>query len=153
VERKQSEIETLDSRRMRYLELYLIGVSVFLVLSITRYFFRFGNLNARPIGIAVLAGLILSLGLMGFSTIQTAAFRREIKDDPALMDALNNELVQALERKSWKAAYFGAIGTTVFFAAVWFFYPVSDPVLVALTSIIAGAGAYHATFYVQYRSS
>jgi hypothetical protein len=149
----QSEIETLDSRRMRYLELYLIGVGIFLVLSVTRYFFRLGNLNARPIGIAVLVGLILSLGLIGFSTIQTAAFRRKIKGDPALMDALNNELVQALERKSWKAAYFGAIGAIVFFAVVWFLYPVSDPVLVALTSIIAGAGAYHAMFYVQYRSS
>jgi putative transcriptional regulator len=81
VEHKQSEIETLDSRRMRYLELYLIGVGIFLVLSVTRYFFRLGNLNARPIGIAVLVGLILSLGLIGFSTIQTAAFRRKIKGD------------------------------------------------------------------------
>jgi hypothetical protein len=153
MEYKQSEIEILDSKRMRSLELYIIGVGVFLVLSVTRYFFRLGHLNARPIGIAVLAGLILSLGLIGLSTIQMAAFRKRIKDEPALMDALNNELVQALECKSWKAAYFGAIGTTIFFAVVWFFYPVCDPILVALTSIIAGAGVYHATFYVQYRSS
>jgi hypothetical protein len=148
-----SEIEILDSKRMRYLELYIIGVGFFLALSVTRYFFRLGDLNREPIGIIVLAGLISSLGLISISTFRKTTFWRRVKENPLLMDALNNELIQALERKSWKAAYFGAIGTTSFFAVIWFFYPLSDPVLVALTSIIAGAGAYHATFYFLYRSS
>ena len=150
---KSSEIEILDAKRMRTLELYLIGVGVFVVLSIVRFFFRLGELNTQPKGIAVLVGLIVSLTLITWSTIRSANLKRAIKDDPLLTDALNNELIQALELKSWKAAYLGAVGVTVFFAVAGFFYPVSDPMLMALTSIIAGAGAYQATFYFLYRSS
>jgi hypothetical protein len=110
-------------------------------------------LNSQPIGIAVLIGLILSILLLALSVTGSALLEKTIKDDPLLREALHNELIQALEVQSWKAAYLGAVGTTIFFAVVWFFYPVSDPVLVALTAIIAGAGAYQATFYFKYRSS
>jgi hypothetical protein len=147
------DIEMLDRKRMRYLEWYLIGLGPFMILSVTRFFFRLGGLNSQPIGRAVFIGLILSLLLLALSVIGSAFLGRTIKNEPSLRDALYNELVQSLEVQSWKAAYFGAVGTTIFFAAVWFFYPISDPVLVALTSIIAGAGAYQATFYFKYRSS
>jgi len=148
-----SDVEILDRKRMHTLELYLIGVAVFIVLSVTRFFFRLGELNSQPIGIAVFTGLILSLALISVSTIQSETLKRRINQDPALREALNNEFVQALERHSWKAAYLGAVGTTIFFAVARFFYPVSDPVLTALTAIIAGAGAYQATFYFRYRAS
>jgi hypothetical protein len=147
------DIESLDKRRMRYLELYLIGFVPFIMLSVTRFFFRLGGLNSQPIGIAVLVGLILSVLLLALSVIGSALLERTIKDNPSLKEALHNELIQALEVQSWKAAYLGAVGATIFFAMVWFIYPVSDPVLVALTAIIAGAGAYQATFYFKYRSS
>jgi hypothetical protein len=149
----KSKIEFLDAKRMRYLELYILGVGVFVALSITRFFFRLGDLNSKPIGIAVLVGLILSLGLISLSTIQTSLFWKKVKQEPLLMGALNNELIQALALRSWKAAYLGAGGTALFFGVVSIFYPVSDPMLMALTSIIAGAGAYQATFYFLYRAS
>lgn len=150
---KGSEIEILDVKRMRHLELYIIGVVFFIALSITRYFFRLGGLNTKPIGIAVLIGMVLSLGAISLSTLQSARFWNRVKLDPSLVDALNNELIQALQLRSWKAAYLGAVGTTLFFALVGFFYPISDPMLMALTSIIAGAGAYQATFYFMYRAA
>ena len=150
---KGLEPEVLDAKRMRHLELYIISVGVFIALSITRYFFRLSGLNSQPIGVAVLAGLIISLGAISLSTLLSARFWNRVKQVPSLMDILNNELIQALQLKSWKAAYLGAVGTTLFFAVVTFFYPVSDPMLMALTSIIAGAGAYQATFYFLYRSS
>jgi hypothetical protein len=148
-----TEIELLDERRMRYLRWYLIGFLPFLILSVTRFFFRRGGLNSQPIGIAVLVGLLLSLMVIAISTVASAVLGLTIKDDPALKEALDNEYIRALEVKSWRAAYLGAVATTVFFAVAWFFYPVSDPVMVALTSIITGAGAYQATFYMNYRSS
>jgi hypothetical protein len=153
VDPKSSEIEILDAKRMRHLEIYILGVGVFIALSVTRYFFRLGGLNSQPIGVAVLVGLIISLGVISLSTVLSAHFWNRVKYDPTLMDALNNELIQVLQLKSWKAAYLGAVGTTLFFAVVTFFYPVSDPMLMALTSIIAGAGAYQATFYFLYRAS
>jgi hypothetical protein len=138
VDPKSSEIEILDAKRMRHLEIYILGVGVFIALSVTRYFFRLGGLNSQPIGVAVLVGLIISLGVISLSTILSAQFWNRVKYDPTMMDALNNELIQVLQLKSWKAAYLGAVGTTLFFAVVTFFYPVSDPMLMALTSIIAG---------------
>jgi hypothetical protein len=149
----KTEIERLDQERMRNLELYLFGVILALVLSITRYFFRLGGLNSQPIGRAVLIGLFFSVFILMLSTIKSARLRREIKSDPSVEAALSNELVRTLDVQSWKAAYFGAIGTTIFFAITWYFYPICDPVMVALTSIIAGIGAYQATFYLKYRSA
>ena len=147
-----SNIEYLDKKRMRYLELYLIGVIAFIILSITRYFFRLDNLNDKPIGIAVLVGLVLSLCLITLSTVMTAIFWHRIKDNSNLKHALNNEFIQSLGVKSWKAAYLGAVGATLFFAISGFFYPVCDSMLIALTSIITGAGAYQATLYFKYRA-
>lgn len=149
----KSDIEMLDKKRMQYLELYLIGFTAFIILSITRFFFRLGGLNSHPIGTAVLIGLMISLLLLSISTLGSMLLGRKIKDNPDLKEALNNELIQSIEVRSWKAAYCGAVAATTFFAAAWFFYPVCDPVMVALTSIITGAGAYQATFYFQYRLS
>ena len=148
-----SEIEKLDQKRMKNLELYLIGVILALILSITRYFFRLGDLNSQPVGLAVLIGLVLSVFILILSTIRSARLKKKIMSDPSLEAALSNEFVRSLDVQSWKAAYFGAIGTTIFFAISSFFYPVCDPVMVALTSIIAGIGTYQATFYLKYRSA
>lgn len=148
-----SEIERLDKMRMRYLEWYLIGIILFLILSLLRYFFRLRGLNTQPIGFAVLVGLFLGVGLIAFSTYKNAILVRKIKGDPLLEEALYNELVHSLETQSWKAAFIGAIAVTSFFALVGFIYPICDMVLVALTSIVAGAGANRATFYFKYRSS
>lgn len=148
-----TEIEFFDRKRMRTLEIHLIGFLVFIILTIVRYFFRLGDLNSQPIGIAVLIGLILSLIVVALSTLQFSRLARTIRKDPVLSEALYNEFVRSLELKSWKAAYIGSIGASIFFAITWFFYPVCDPVMTALTAIIAGAGAYQATFYLMYRSS
>jgi hypothetical protein len=147
------EIEILDKQRMRYLELTLIGIAAALILSVIRFFFRLRDLNAQPIGMAVLIGLILSVLLMAFSSLGSARLGRKIRNDPALKAALYNELVISLEIQSWRAAFLGAVATNAFFALTYFFYPVCDPVMVTLTSIIAGLGAYKATFYLKYRSA
>jgi hypothetical protein len=147
------DIEGLDRRRMRYMEWFLIGFVPFLILSIARFFFRQSGLNQEPIGTAVLIGLILSVVVIALSTFGSASLARKIKDTPSTQEALNNELIQAIEVRSWKAAYLGAIAISAFFALSHFFYPICDPVLSALTSIITGAGAYQAHFYFQYKAS
>ena len=148
-----SSVEQLDRRRMRLLEWYLVSFAVFLLLMLARFFFRTEGLNAQPIGIAVLAGLIVTVLVQAGSAIGQALLAQRIRNDPSLEAALNNELVQALETQSWRAAYFGAAGATAFFAIVSFFYPVCDPVMIALTAIVTGFGAYQGTFYFKYRSS
>lgn len=148
-----SDVEHLDRRRMKLLEWYLVSFAVFLLLMLVRFFFRAEGLNSQPIGIAVLAGLIVTVLVQAGTALGQALLARRIRSDPGLDAALNNELIQSLETQSWRAAYFGAAATTVFFAIVSFFYPVCDPVLIALTAIITGFGAYQGTFYFKYRSS
>ena len=147
-----SEIEFWEKRRMRYLEGLLVGFVVFMILSIIRFFFRASGLNSTPIGYVVLAGMVSSVLILALGTYGLGKMNARFKQNPALKEALMNELVTYIELKSWKAAYIGAIATTVFFAITCFFYPVYDPVLISLTAIVAGAGSYHLTFYIKYRS-
>lgn len=146
-----AEIETLDKRRLGNLEWFLIGSVAFLILSVTRYFFRLSDLNSEPVGSLVLAGLFLSLLILIRCTVESYRISKRLREEPSLKEALENELMQTIETQSWKAAYLGAIGTTMFFAIVWFFYPVCDPVMVALTSIVAGAACYQGNIYFTYR--
>lgn len=148
-----SEIERIDSQRMRYLAWFLMGSIAFIPLTLVRFFFRLDGLNDQPIGVLVLSMLILTLLVLCYSAYRTMLLARQIRRDPRLEAALNNEFVRALDAQSWKTAYFGAAGTAVFFAVVGFFYPVCDPMMTALTSIVTGAGAYQATFYFKYRNS
>jgi len=147
-----SEIEIWEKRRMRSLEWLLVGFVVFMILSIIRFFFRASGLNSKPIGWVVLAGMILSVLILALGSLGLAKMNSRFKQDPALKEALMNELVAYIELKSWKAAYIGAIATTMFFAVTCFFYPVYDPVLISLTAIVAGAGSYFLTFYINYKS-
>lgn len=148
-----TDIEFLDQQRMKFLKWYLVGFFIFMVLMLTRHFFRSGGLNSEPIGMVVLIGLILTLLLQAACVTQSALLERNIRQKPDLEAALNNELVKSLTTQSWIAAYIGTAGMTLFFAITWFFYPICDPVTISLTSIVAGAGASRAYFYFKYKIS
>jgi hypothetical protein len=148
-----AEIEKLDRQRMKTLQWHLVGLGSTVLLMLARHFFRNDDLNAQPIGYAVLGLLILSLVVNAATAIGIVSIGNRIKQDPALKEALYNELVHSLEASSWRAAYWGAVGMAALFAVAWFFYPVCDPVAIALTSILGGALAYQASFYFRYRAS
>lgn len=148
-----NKIEVFDQRRMKALQWYVISFAVFMVLILTRHFFRRDGLNDEPIGIAVLVGLFLSLGGLVLSLFRLVILEREIRQDPRLEAALNNELVKAIETQSWIAAYIATALMTLFFAITWSFYPICDPVSISLSSIAAGAGANRAYFYFKYKTS
>jgi hypothetical protein len=148
-----ADVELLDRKRMTYLKWYLIGFAVFMVLMLTRHFFRRDGLNSQPVGKAVLVGLFLTLLLQVVCLVGSALLERDIHRDPRLEAALNNELVKSLMTQSWVAAYIGCAGMTLFFAITSSFYPICDPVSISLSSIIAGAGASRAYFYFRYKMS
>jgi len=145
-----NDIESLDQRRMTYLKWYLIGITIGLVLMLTRHFFRIDGLNKEPIGIIVLVGIIFGLLVTVISVIFSAVLERDIHQDPRLDSALNNELVAKINSQSWIAAYIGTCLMTLFFAFTSSFYPICDPVSISLTSIVTGAVAHRAYFYFRY---
>jgi hypothetical protein len=146
-------IERIDQQRMSYLKWYLIGFALFMVLMLTRHFFRMDGLNSQPVGIAVLIGLICTLLMQIVFLVRSTLLEKDIRKNPLIQSALNNELVKSLEVQAWIAAYIGSAGMTIFFAITWFFYPICDPVTIALASIATGAGANRAFFYFRYKSS
>jgi hypothetical protein len=148
-----TEIERLDRKRISLLEWHLGGFLAFLVFSIVRFFFRAGGLNTTPIGQAVLAFSILGVAIVGLSTVGLAAINRKVRHEASLQEALYNEYIQSIGLSSWRAAFIGSVASNIFFATAYFIYPVYDPVLVALNSIVIGAGAYHLSFYIKYKSS
>ena len=148
-----TDIESLDQQRMKYLKWYLLSFCIGLGLMLTRHFFRLSGLNSRPIGYLVLAGAVLALFSMFLFVVKSAFLEREIQQDPRLEAALNNEMVKSLTTESWVAAYLGTAAMTLFFAITWSFYPICDPVTIALSTIIAGAGASRAYFYFRYKTS
>lgn len=147
------EIERLDRNRVRLLEWHLAGFVVFFLFSIIRFFLRASGLNSAPIGLVVLILSVLGVAVVAGSTSGLALINRRLKLEPALGEALNNDYIRSIERSSWRAAYLGSVASTAFFAVVSFLYPIEDPVLVALNSIITGAGAYQLNFYLQYKNA
>jgi len=145
-----SKIESLEEKRVNYLKGYLIGFTLFIVLMLVRHFFRLGGRNEEWAGMIVLAGLLFSVVLQAGYLLRSFLLEKEIRTDPHLKASLGNELVQSISLQSWKAAYLGAAGMTVFFAITWFFYPLCDPVTISLCSLAMGAGAHRITFYIRY---
>ena len=147
-----SDVERIDRKRTALLKWYLVGFAIFMVLMLTRHFFRRSGLNEQPTGIVVLVGLLIALLLQAVCLALSALLERDIGQDPRLRAALNNELVKSLFTQSWVAAYLGSAGMTLFFAIAWAFYPICDPVTICLSSIAAGAGASRAYFYFRYKA-
>jgi len=145
-------IEVFDKQRMRFLRAYLWAFVFAAGLMMTRYFLRESGVNDRPAGYAIIVGAGIAVLIMAILVLKQASLAKQIDADPDLKDALNNEVVQLLELRSWKAACFGSVATIVFFAVTTIFYPVFDMVLFALMSILMGAGAHRAYFYFKYRA-
>ena len=145
--------EVLEMLRMRYLRGYLAGVSVFLVLWFARFFFRAGGLNPTPVGRAVLAGLVIAAAVFSYYLWRLSLLNARIGRNPAVGEAVNNELFQYCALRAWKPAFIGSVATTLVLALVQFGYPVIDLMFVALSSIVVGAFSYLAALYLMCRAS
>ena len=148
----RQDIEKIEDKRVNYLKWYIFGFMIFITLMLVRHFFRLDGMNKQVLGAIVLGGLIISVAIQAFFVLLSALLERDIRRNPTLKAALQNELVQSISQQSWIAAYLGAAGMTVLFAVTWFFYPLCDPVTISLCSIAMGAGAYRIYFYFRYKS-
>ena len=103
-----SEIETMGRRRLRLLEVYLLGQLAFVALLVARSAERAAVPNPPPLGGLVLVGMTLSLVVCVSCVVAYAILVSKIRRDPDLAEALDDELVRAFFSQSWAAAFAAA---------------------------------------------
>lgn len=144
----RDQIEKLENDRRRNTKGFFLVQSLFLIFWLLRFFLRSSGIlysQLRTIGIIVLVAALIA---QVYYVIKLASIAKKMKSDPEIFSALNNELVQLNELKSWKAAFFSTVGCLLFLGLISFLFPIKDLIFVILTAILAGSGAYNLAFLV-----
>ena len=143
-----TQIEMYDQKRKRNRGGGLIGSAIFLVAWIGYVITRIACLNYDLLRTIVLAILILAVLFQAYFAVKNILLEREIKKDPQLKDALNNELVQLNELKAWRASFFALLGFIVVAAVLSIFVQINDIMLVFLTALLIGFGTHNTAIYL-----
>ena len=126
----------------------LIGSAIFLIAWIGYVVIRISCLNIDLLRTIVLVVLILAVLFQAYFALMNVLLEREIKKDPQLKDALNNELVQLNELKAWRASFFSVIGFIIVAAVLSIFVQINDIMLVFLTALLIGFGTHNTAVYL-----
>ena len=96
------------------------------------------------------AVIVLSILWMIYFTTRLVIVVREIRKDPLLKEALNNELDRLNELKSWRVGFFSLIFFNLI--ALYVFHvmavPLKEPVILLIISLLVGFGSFDIARYV-----
>lgn len=147
-------IEETDRQQRRLWTRFLLAFFLAVALLIVRHLFgtvfEEHGLNSRPIGTVVLVASVALVVAMAVLVAKLALVSLRANADPRLKEALiDNELVKWHLAQSWKAGFIGAIATPFAFLLLSSLHPIDDLLLVALTTVAIGAGAFLTSFYLR----
>jgi hypothetical protein len=142
-----TQIEIYDRKRKHYRGGGLVGSIIFFVAWIGYVILRLSSQTADILRTIVLTLLILAVLIQAYYALRVNLLEREIRKDPAMKEALNNELVQLNELKAWRASFFAVVGFIVLAAATSFFVQINDLMLIFLTALLIGFGAHNTAIY------
>jgi len=142
-----TQIEIYDQKRKYYRGGGLIGSFVFFLAWIGYVITRLSNQAADTTRVVVLAVLILSVIVQAYYALRVNLLERDIRKNPDMKDALNNELVQLNELKAWRVSFFAVIGFIVIAAITSFFIQINDLMLIFLTALLVGFSTHNAAVY------
>ncbi|MGW8143294.1 MAG: hypothetical protein ACWGN2_02800 [Anaerolineales bacterium] len=142
-----TQIEIYDQKRKYYRGGGLIGSFVFFLAWIGYVITRLSNQAADTARVVVLAVLILSVIVQAYYALRVNLLERDIRKNPDMKDALNNELVQLNELKAWRVSFFAVIGFIVIAAITSFFIQINDLMLIFLTALLVGFSTHNAAVY------
>lgn len=143
-----TQIEIFDENRKRYRSGLLIGSIVFLAAWFGYILVRISPQSLDVFRTIVLVVLVVSLVVQAYFALRTTLLERSIRKDQQLNEALNNELVQLIELKAWRAAFFAVLGFIVITGVFSFFVQIDDLMLVLLTALLVGFGAHNLTVFL-----
>ena len=142
-----SKIELLDQRRKQFRKGTVTWLFVFVAAWIVRSALKVQAVDAGFWHDVLLVILLISSLLQAYFVRRELLLGREIKNDPLLKEALNDELIQLNELKAWKAAFFAVIGFVVIVAILSFFVHFNDLMMLLITVFLIGFGTYNAAVY------
>jgi hypothetical protein len=112
-----NQIEILDEKRRKYRGGYLVGFGVFFVAWIIRSVLKVAEIENDLAYTILMILLLLSALFQAYFAVKGKAIEDEIKKEPYLKEALNNELIRLYELKAWRVAFFSVVGF-VFLVAI-----------------------------------
>jgi hypothetical protein len=141
------KIEQLDQKRKQYRQGHLIWSFIFLAAWLVRSALKIIEVETDLVYTILLIILLLAITLQTFYTLKDQGLKAEIRNDPHLKGALNDELVQLNELKAWRTAFFALIGFIVFSAILSLIIQINDMMYIFLTALLIGFGAYNSSVY------
>jgi len=142
-----SKIELLDQKRKQYRKGTITWLFVFVAAWIVRSALKVQAVEAGFWYDILLAILVLCLLLQAYHVLREMLLGKEIRNNPLVKEALNDELTQLNALKAWKAAFFAVIGFIAIIAILSFFVHFNDLMLLLLTAFLIGFGTYNAAVY------
>lgn len=145
-----NKIETYGQKRKKFRGGYLLGDIVFLIVFIARSAMEIAGKTAGTLWTVLNAVMVLSILWMIYFTTRLVIVVREIRRDPLLKEALNNELDRLNELKSWRVGFFSLIFFNLI--ALYVFHvmavPLKEPVILLIISLLVGFGSFDIARYV-----
>ena len=142
-----SQIEIYDRKRKQYRGGGLVGSIIFFIAWMGYVILRLSSQTVDLLRTIVLAILILAVLIQAYYALRVNLLEREIRKDPEMKEALNNELVQLNELKAWRASFFAVVGFIILTAITAFFVQINDLMLIFLTALLVGFGTHNAAVY------
>lgn len=146
-----TKIEELDQKRKKNRLGFLIWSITFFTAWFIRSALKIFEVDNDLFYILLMIVLLLSIAFQVLFAIKDRKVNTNIKNDPLLKEALNDELVQLNSLKAWKIAFFATIGFVVFSAILWLLIDINDMMLIFLTTLLVGFGAYNISVYTLNR--
>jgi hypothetical protein len=147
-----ADIESIDRKGRRILQVYLIGAALFFASWLTRFILREIGVLIGGLSLALAVLLLAGAGVLVYSFVGMLGIRKKILSDPALKETLNDELVRFNSMKAFRYGFFAMMAGLVFFAVFNFIFPVKDFFAAILTLFFVGAWGYMFAFYKLDRS-
>jgi hypothetical protein len=142
-----TRFEQLNQKRNRYRGAYLIALGAFFIIWITRSALRISGREDGMLGDALLVFLFVCVGIQSFFVMKEVRLKMEMKQDPALREMMNDELVRLNELKAWRTAFFALIGYICLMVVLSLIVDIPDLGRVLVTALLVGFGAYNVAAY------
>ncbi|HSG26780.1 MAG TPA: hypothetical protein VLA32_11745 [Anaerolineales bacterium] len=143
-----TKIERVDQQRGKNRQGFLVWSTIFFISWFIRSGLKIAEVENDTVFTVLLVVLIISLVLQVVYMFKDHRLDVEMKQDPRLKEAMNDERIQLNELRAWKVGFFALIGFIIFAAIVSLLIEINDMMLVYLTALLIGFGARNTAVYL-----